>query len=308
MFSTDPSHLRKYLTTLGVAIIAGTLSLAGLFFKIEQDLLMTNSEIAKLTPGAQHTIRQRQDYLEIGTRLLPWFVLIGVLVGLSLSIYGIHGWAERQRIADDREEAERDKVRAEVRVMTKSERADKLDREAAELSHARVEREEPPAQKVSMQPFSEFRNKVASIENELTKKLSSIFGSSVSPQMVARIGDQRYEVDALVNYPDNDDLSVVFEIKYSSRNNVRNRMNESLMRLARTATMFDAKAALMIVVPDTVESKWIDQWTAQAAELVSELREPPRVLIMRESEFFTISPSDFLARLNLPQPKFSRTW
>jgi hypothetical protein len=47
MFSTDQSHLRRYLATLGVAIAAGTLSLAGLFFKLQQDLVVSRSTLAK---------------------------------------------------------------------------------------------------------------------------------------------------------------------------------------------------------------------------------------------------------------------
>jgi hypothetical protein len=45
MLTTDQSHLRKYLATLGVVIFAGVISLSGLFLRLQDDLLIKQSDL-----------------------------------------------------------------------------------------------------------------------------------------------------------------------------------------------------------------------------------------------------------------------
>ena len=49
MLSADASHLRKYLATLGVAIVVGTVSLTSLVMRLQAELLVKRSELAELT-------------------------------------------------------------------------------------------------------------------------------------------------------------------------------------------------------------------------------------------------------------------
>src|SRR4051794_15593633 len=115
MWSTDQSHLRKYLATLGVAIIAGVISLSGLFLRLQDDLLVKKEDLASLTPTARGTIERRQDYLGVATTALPYFLVGGCLLGASLTGYGLVGWAKRQKVADKLEDIARDKGEAELR-------------------------------------------------------------------------------------------------------------------------------------------------------------------------------------------------
>lgn len=311
MLSTDQSHLRKYLATLGVAIIAGTLSLAGLFFKIEQDLLVTNSELARLTPVAQRALTQRQQYLEVATRIVPWFALVGVLAGFVLSIYGISGWAKRQRVADEREDAERDKIRAEVRAMTDLERVDKIDRQAAEEAIAsNIPDEEIIAKRNAadpiintwrQSPYAAARTNITVTEAEALQKLRDIFRDSVSPHMQAVVNGRRFEVDALITYP-NSNLDVIFEVKYSSPKNVLNRIVDGITQIVRTATIFDATGVLLIVVSDEATHASLDKWREDARGIAAEFQKPPKVLIIRASDFSSLSPEELLEELGLPQP------
>src|SRR3712207_1905937 len=100
MLTTDQSHLSKYLATLGVAIFAGTISLCGLFLKLQDDLLVKGSDLEALTKVAQATIERRQHYLDLGTAALPWFLAIGCLGGACLTAYGLRAWSKRQPVAD----------------------------------------------------------------------------------------------------------------------------------------------------------------------------------------------------------------
>jgi hypothetical protein len=114
MFSTDPTHLRRYFATLGAAIAVGTFSVAGLFLNLQQDLLVTQSTFEKLTPTARAALMRRQEYLSFGTAILPWFVLVGFLSGIGLSVYGMAGWAKRQKVIDEREDIGLHKERARL--------------------------------------------------------------------------------------------------------------------------------------------------------------------------------------------------
>jgi hypothetical protein len=129
MLSADASHLRKYLATLGVAIIAGTLSIAGLAMRLQNALLVKQVDLVELTPQARETLERRQDYEGIITVALPFFVLVGVLVGAGLAIYGLVGWADRQRRADELEDNALLKSRTEVRQLTEAEQHKKISNE-----------------------------------------------------------------------------------------------------------------------------------------------------------------------------------
>lgn len=133
MLSADASHLRKYLATLGVAIFAATVSLAGLAMRVQAELLVKQSELALLTPTARHTIERRQHYASVVTAFLPCMLLLGCLLGIGLAVYGISGWAKRQQVADDIEDSVREEKLLSVRALTDAERLKRLEDEATDV-------------------------------------------------------------------------------------------------------------------------------------------------------------------------------
>ena len=114
MLSTDQGHVTKYMTTLGVAMVAGTLTLAGLFLRVQEALLLPQGEIELLTPLAQSTMTRRQGYLDVATSILPYFVAVGTVAGLLLVAAGLFGWMKRQRISDTLEDIALEKGKAEA--------------------------------------------------------------------------------------------------------------------------------------------------------------------------------------------------
>jgi hypothetical protein len=308
MFSTDQSHLRKYLATLGIAVAAGTLSLAGLFMRLQQDLLVTQPTLARLTSTARVALLQRQRYLAFGTSLLPFFVAIGFSGGLALASYGLVGWARRQQISDEREDIELRKGRAELLRMTDRERADKLDQEAKE-SAADISSALPPVERTSGTPItgdsteqliSHFRVEVATVENALVQKLRAIFGKGevTAAARVRRGRDERITVDAVARTPESHQL-VVFEVKYAaSKNTVMSRAVEGLMQVARAASLLDAKGALIVVVSDKATTQEIEVWSSRVNAIAGEYRSVTGVLISRYSEFLALPPEDLLEQLD----------
>ncbi len=87
--SDSGSHVRRYLTTLGVAIVIGSLSAGSLFLRDSGLLAFKQADLAQLTPTAQQTVERRQSYLLVLTNLLPWLVVGGVLTGSLLVFFGL---------------------------------------------------------------------------------------------------------------------------------------------------------------------------------------------------------------------------
>jgi hypothetical protein len=298
MFSTDQTHLRRYFATLGVAIAAGTLSLAGLFLKLQQDLLVTQPTLKQLTPSARDALLRRQDYLSFGTAILPWFVLTGFVGGAALASYGLLGWARRQRVIDEREDIGLRREQVELRQLTDTEKVDKLDRDAKESANGAAA---PSARKAAA--FDNVRTEIAIIENALVGKLREIYRPS---DVLSSVGmrspeGRRFEVDVVVRagLPD----AIVFELKYAATpNNISNRIVDGLNQVVRAASYANARAVLIIVVSDAISSTRLEQARAQALSLASGYRSVISVYVDTYSNFLTLTAEDFAIRLGLVNP------
>ncbi len=296
MFSTDQTHLRRYFATLGVAIAVGTLSLAGFFLQLQQQLLVTNSTLSKVTPTAREAILRRQEYLYLGTLILPWFVLVGFVGGISLAIYGIVGWARRQKVIDEREDIGLRREQVELLQLTGAERAAKLDREVKESAR------EASSGFVHTRPanVSSVRSEIISVENSLVAKLREIYRESevLSSAVMQTSSGQRVEVDAVVR-PRHDN-PIVFELKYASTSRgFSNRIQGGFQQLARAASLVRGKGVLVIIAADEVNGELTEQWDIRAKAMAAEYGFVVGSYVGRYSDFVHMSPNDFAARAGL---------
>lgn len=316
MFSTDQSHFRRYLATLGVAIAAGTLSLAGLFLRLQQDLLVSKSTLANVTSTAHAALVRRQDYLAIGIWLLPWFVAAGFLGGLGLSAYGMVGWAKRQKVSDELEDIDLHKGRAELQRMSDEQRADKLDRDAKDSAESLVALTPTTQQASGTQDaqeaggtqdvditsrlLSNLRTEVAIIESALMLKLGARYNQHdiVGGARIRTPQNRSIEVDVVLRprgpHP------VVFELKYASTTkNVLNRIVDGLQQLARAASALSAKGVLVVVVADAATAQQVEGWKQQGKEIASTYKSEPAVYVSRYTDFIEMDSAEFLAQVGL---------
>lgn len=128
----ETSHLRKYLATLGVSIMLGSLGIGGFLLRNTNDLMVTTEQLTKLTPLAREAIEHRQSVSYTASIIAPYLILLGGLFGLTLTLFGLIGWARRQRVADRTEELELTRIEAEIRQLTDSERIQRAEQEAAQ--------------------------------------------------------------------------------------------------------------------------------------------------------------------------------
>lgn len=264
--------------------------------KLQQDLIVTQLTLARLTPTARSALLRRQDYLSFATIILPWFVLFGFFGGLGLAAYGMVGWARRQKVIDQREDIGLLKEQAELRQLTDTEKADKLDREAKES----VKEPSTTSPHPSTTRLADIRTEIAIVENALIQKLREIYGDgNVISSAVAHSPEGKVvvEVDAVLN-PRGPDR-VVFEVKYASNSNSRtiaNRIFGGLQNLARATGVIDATGVLVVIVSDDASLEEIDLWSAQARESASGYRSVRGSYVGRYSDFLSLGALDF-ARL-----------
>jgi hypothetical protein len=301
------THLRRYLTTLGVAVAAGTLSLAGLFLKLQEDLLVTRSTLTQLTPTARKALPERERYLAWGTWILPWFVAAGVITGLGLASYGLIGWARRQKVTDALEDLALRRSQVEVRRMTVDEQDEKLNREAEESAVAIARADTPVADPAIVLPseslVSSVRNRAMILEVSLRDKLKNGLAPQAFRTDIRFDGPTgRAEVDALADWKD---YTLVFELKYTATiKNARNRISDALaqvdrgVRALRRSKFLDAKkytqGAVVIVLDDSVDDDNVIRIQEFAQQATESFELKHRVMVIRYSEFLSLVPGQLL--------------
>jgi len=286
MLSTDQSHLRKYLATLGVAVVAGVVSISALVFRLNDVLLVKESDLAQLTPGARETIVRRQHFAEVATTALPWFLVLGVVAGLILTGFGFYGWSKRQRVADRLENVALGEAEHRFEQMTKPERDRRLKDEAK-----RVEREAPSHPDTASQR-REAIERLATLEASLGDKLRALFGEVRSG--VRMVGPPRtVEVDYLAVADDG--TNHVFELKYAAnRAGMLKRIQEGRAQVREFLSVigFGVRGYVVAVLPDGVADMVRPSWPNLAASIA-----PATLVIVGEAEFVQMSAEEFGRRI-----------
>lgn len=321
LIGTDASHFRKYLTTLGVSLIAGALSLSGLFFQLQSDLLVEDARIQTLSPVAQEVVRQRQDLLGIATSALP-FALGGVLaIGIGLASYGLFGWSKRQAVSDRKDELEGVKLEHEVRKMTKEEREHKATQEVAEAADAPRITTERPKRTVLVPPRTvkdDLPGRRAAEVDESTavrryREIEELVGALVieafskertRTHLVIDSGDRRLPLDIVVS-PSAADTGYVFDVKYirsAQRDQLSRRLREAVASASLGATyLSDSKGAyrpVVVVVYDSRQGGAIEERLKRYTEAASTFDQDRADLIAIDDETLTYwSSSDLLVAL-----------
>lgn len=314
MIQTDQTHLRKYMTTLGVALVAGSISLAGLFFRLQGELLMTSKDLAATTPLARRTIEQRQGYLARATEVLPFVLAVGVLLGVCLAIYGLIGWARRQEVSDEIEDQAREKGKAELRGLSDLEKVARLEREAASAvegedavepaapsseSRGGASTQPPSVQTVPpdgsrLQTQSAAMAAIAQLELTLAGKLIEAFPDpwvvSVGVEVSEKSGVRR-QADFVVQ---GTQRSYVVELKWSGGpRNIWSRVVEGIAQVVSFAEAMGPNVTPVLVIVNEPGIQSGARVHQQIDDYVKLFRSTPRVLLLDRAELEVISPIDF---------------
>lgn len=312
MLSTDQSHFRKYLATLGVAVVGLSLSLGAYALQLTADLDVAAKDLAGLTAVARDTILARQALMRAITQATPYFMSVGALVGLAMATYGLVGWARLQAKLDEREDLSTQKLRLEIRGMTPEEQREKVSAEAAEMDSeyttgaevvvispdSRSDQPEWPEVSTSGRSQPSVMEVFQLIEGTVADKLMQARGGLEwrANQVLTSPEGPRFEAD-LVGFRDGD-VEHLVEVKLLSRQgNVRSRVVDGAVRLLQLRHVTGAQGATLLLVTRG------DLIGPRTGEVISQslvgIQHAPRVVIVPWAALSTMSPQA-LAQLVRP--------
>lgn len=111
---TDQGHLRKYLATLGVAIVVASLAIGGFILQTQSDLLVEQSKINSASPTGRAALEKKQHLILLVMDWSPLVLGLLSLFGIALAIYGLRGWSKRQEVLDAKDRLDVEKTQAEL--------------------------------------------------------------------------------------------------------------------------------------------------------------------------------------------------
>lgn len=312
MIPLETGHLSKYLTTLGVAVIAGTLSLGALFLRVKTELTVTEAQLAALTPGARETILERQHYVSVATYLYPWLVGAGVLVGFVLFLFGLWRWLPMQKQMDRRSSLEMIKLELEIQNTPFAEQQLRLQEEANEAVAEAAESDEVsvseppvppplvppppvPSSPLPSQAHMEAMQKIVSFELFLAGLLNDTFtGDRHQTSIGVSIGakHQRMPIDFLVASVDSPSLAI--ELKYArTPAGLQRSTRLAIERLSRFASASESpmQPVIFAVTLDSLPLNVVEKEAERAAQFAAKFPANPIVIVRTESGFLSMTPA-----------------
>ena len=120
MDKPDFSSFYKFIVSIGVIIFVFSIALPWFFLQESFDTAIKRNEISELTNTAQQLVAIRQT---TGLWLISnvvWFSVITGLIGVLLIVFGLVVWHQRQRVIDQKEDVELEKLRLDIHPMSGS--------------------------------------------------------------------------------------------------------------------------------------------------------------------------------------------
>lgn len=332
--STDGSHISKYLTTLGVAVVGASLAGGALFFRSDSDLLIPVDELRRLTPTAQQAIENRQALILTASEFGWVFVLGGMALGLVLIFFGLRGWRQHQKDVDVRGAAELAEILGRISQLSVSEQSKRIDDELREMREGltsegeewskgkRVDQTsvaEPTLAEPTEETEEELltpkleeltpstgaredpRDLVLEVERQLAAKLQKLFGREVitNASVASPLGEST-AVDAIVLAADGFPVYVI-EIKVvPAANSISRRIASSMTQLSfalrdlGSPSRAGSVVAVLILVTADDDASKVGKYYAIFQDLRIKLRMNARLIVTTRSEFESMSPDALL--------------
>ncbi len=226
----------KFLVSLGLVLVALSLSLPWLLLDGSFNLLVKQSDLNQLTATAQTTIRHRQAIVHVMSLVAPWISVVLSVLGVTLSSIGVVRWRTRQNIHDQTEDATLERLRAEtaqIRRATPLEQDIRQSQEAWALLQAQPEPRHHAAGEGTPPEASyrDIKDRLREVEQLALEKLTRAFEDTheIHSQQRLRLGDRTWLVDAILTSRSPDGMDLVVDVKYNSFDkNIKNRVIEAI--------------------------------------------------------------------------------
>jgi hypothetical protein len=298
----------KFLVSLGLVLVALGLAIPWLLLHESFDLFVSRSDLERLTPLAQETIKHRQAIVHASSLVAPWASIALVLSGLGLVIFGVERWRRRQAVMDKTEDVSLRKLEAEtvqIQRATPPERDAKQGDEAWEV----VKEEQPSLVLPQSTPQAEALNDsyratketILTLESLVSAKLEAAFAATheVTSQAKFVSDDRVVLVDAVIAPREVGWESYLIEVKYvASQKGVYNRMLDGVARLSNARRAYAGRASgpvhcvILFIVADSDEGL-MGMLTSQLGAMPDDME----AVVIYETELRKITPDELRQRL-----------
>lgn len=133
MFRTDTGNFNRFLTSIGLLMVAGALVIPYFYFRDTDSLLVSRSELRALTPTAREALETRQGRVADFEGPILGLVALLAIGGVASMVLG----GRRLRIAQGKEDAAVDRRAQregyEIQQLSKDEVEEKRDEQAREV-------------------------------------------------------------------------------------------------------------------------------------------------------------------------------
>lgn len=210
------SDLYKFLTSIGLIIIASSFLIPWLLLKSDFGILISIEEYNQLIENSKKLANNRIDLNLFILKIIPYLSSALFLIGALLSFYGIKKWKEKQQTVDETDKLKLDELRAKIKELTSKEIDEKAELEIK--NEIEENDDEKPVKKVESikekENIEELKTNLINMENLFFQKMINYNSFVYEPKSNVKIGD-KIQVDIFLKsldfqkYPD-----IFVEVKY----------------------------------------------------------------------------------------------
>lgn len=227
------SDLYKFLTSVGLIIIASSFLIPWLFMKQEIGLLISESQYNELIESSKNLTDNRISLGLFITKVIPYISGVLFALGIIISGIGLWNWKKKQDTVDETDQLKLTELKAKIKELDSNEIEQKAEQEVKkELSmtsdsDSNKEEAESKIEENKNVNIETLKSNLINMENLFFQKIVDFNSFVYEPKSNVKI-DNKFEIDILLKsldlnkYPD-----ILIEVKY-----IQNKLKFSIVQEA----------------------------------------------------------------------------
>lgn len=292
------SDLYKFLTSIGLLFIVSAFIIPWLLINQDTGLFIKQEEYNSLLENSKELVNNRIYFSLSILKILPWLSGILLIIGITLTIFGLKNWKEKQKLVDETDLYNLDILKA--KILSPKDADAKAEKEIKEQIESDENQSETSKNESSnIENIEELKDNLKGVEKLFFDKIIEYNSFKYEAQFNVRL-DDNYEVDILLKstivtkY-----LDRYVEIKYQQNRLSMEYFKKSfgsvvkLMNYVHTKTKKRERGYLIFIYKDDIaDRKEIDRFKSAANQYLSQFKSidiVTEILSYQEVEKYDIS-------------------
>ncbi len=223
------SDLYKFLTSVGLIIIASSFIIPWLFMKQDIGLLISTKEYSDLIESSKNLTDNRIKLGIFITKAIPFISGILFILGSIISGIGLYKWKKKQESVDETDNLKLTELKAKVKELDREEILEKAELEVKneillDLDNGKNNSIEIETKEETLN-IEKLRSQLINMERLFFDKIIEFNSFIYNTKSNVKI-DEKYDIDILLKSNDNIKYPDIFiEVKY-----IQNKLNFSLVK------------------------------------------------------------------------------